>query len=94
MITKDVLKKVLLDQREEAELLLQRCTVERDVEAGLRASLDDKLIKVIMGVRRSGKSVLAHRILKNKSYAAINFDDERLFNINTNELGLVLLKVV
>ncbi|HAS84354.1 MAG TPA: hypothetical protein DCS43_17195 [Verrucomicrobia bacterium] len=90
MITKDVLKKVLLDQREEAELLLQRCTVERDVEAGLRASLDDKLIKVIMGVRRSGKSVLAHRILKNKSYAAINFDDERLFNINTNELGLVL----
>lgn len=90
MITKQTLKQVLLDQREEADLLLRRCTVEREVEAELRASLEDKLIKVIMGVRRSGKSVLAHRILKDKPYAAVNFDDERLFNIGTDQLGLVL----
>jgi uncharacterized protein len=90
MISKDAIKNVLLDQRDETDLLLQRCTVERAIEAELRASLDDKLIKVIMGVRRSGKSVVAHRTLKQKSYAAINFDDERLFGIRTNELGLIL----
>lgn len=90
MITKEILTNVLLDQREEAELLLRRCTVERDVEAELLSSLDDNLIKVIMGVRRGGKSVLAHRVLRNKPYVAVNFDDERLFNINTNQLGMVL----
>lgn len=90
MITKELLTNVLLDQREEAELLLRRCTVEREVEAELLSSLDDNLIKVIMGVRRGGKSVLAHRVLRNKPYVAVNFDDERLFNITTNQLGMVL----
>jgi len=90
MKTKSNLKQVLLDQREETDLLLRRCEVEREVETALRASLDDKLIKVIMGVRRSGKSVLAHRILKGKPYAAVNFDDERLFRTNADDLGLIL----
>lgn len=90
MVTISALHDVLLDQREEAEHLLRDATVEREAEAALRECLDDRLIKVIMGVRRCGKSFLAHRALKDRSYAFVNFDDERLFNIKTNELNLVL----
>ncbi len=90
MISKNTLQEVLLDQREESEQLLRYATVVRDAEEALRNCLDDKLIKVIMGVRRSGKSVLAHRALQGRAYASVNFDDERLFNIKANELNQVL----
>ena len=90
MITKTTLHEVLLDQREEVDQMLRRAIVQRDAEETLCDCLDDKLIKVIMGVRRSGKSVVAHRALQGRSYASVNFDDERLFNIKTNELNLIL----
>jgi len=40
-----------------------------------------------MGVRRCGKSVLAHQLLKGKIYGYVNFDDERLIGAKTGNLN-------
>lgn len=81
---------MLLDQREESDFLLKRCAVERECEQALAKGLSDSLIKVITGVRRCGKSVLAHRVLRGQSYGYVNFDDERLFSLSTGDLNNVL----
>jgi predicted AAA+ superfamily ATPase len=48
--------------------------------------ITSKLVKIISGVRRSGKSTLVHLSLKEKAYAYVNFDDERLFNLSASDL--------
>ncbi|MBN2072823.1 MAG: AAA family ATPase, partial [Actinobacteria bacterium] len=83
-------KQILLDQRQEISNILDTQIVERGIESKIKAALDDKLIKVISGVRRCGKSFLAHKILKDKNYGYINFDDERLFGIKTGDLNYLL----
>ena len=90
MIDKGTIRQLLLDQREEIEALLARCGVERDCEQALAQGLADNLIKVIAGVRRCGKSVLAHRVLRGRPYGHVNFDDERLFGLSTGDLNNVL----
>ena len=90
MIDKGTLRQVVLDQREESELLLKRCGVAREGEEALAQGLSDNLIKVITGVRRCGKSVLAHRVLRGSPYSYVNFDDERLFSMSTADLNTVL----
>jgi predicted AAA+ superfamily ATPase len=44
----------------------------------------------ITGLRRSGKSVLAILLAKATKYMRVNFDDERLYGMEANELGKVL----
>jgi len=90
VIDKGTIRQVLLDQREESEILLKRCGVTRECEKGLAQGLSDNLIKVITGVRRCGKSVLAHRVLRGQPYGYVNFDDERLFSLSTADLNNVL----
>ncbi len=54
--------------------------------------LDSPLAQVVLGVRRSGKSTLCHKILHEKGvkYAYCNFDDERLFPLKAEELSKLL----
>lgn len=52
--------------------------------------INSRLAQIITGVRRSGKSTLAHRALKGTNYAYVNFDDERLAGLNADNLNLVL----
>jgi len=52
--------------------------------------MDSKLLKVVMGVRRSGKTVFSHQLLNNYNYAFANFDDERLAFIEKNDLNYLL----
>ncbi|MDT8287156.1 MAG: ATP-binding protein [Elusimicrobiales bacterium] len=90
MIEKAKLRQVIADQTEDIPAILSRCRVERLLEGELRGSLSDGLIKVISGVRRCGKSVLAHRVLRGLPYAYVNFDDERLADLKTGDLDLLL----
>jgi predicted AAA+ superfamily ATPase len=90
MTVKNNLRQVLLDQREDVKIITDSCRVERETEKALRASLGDRLVKVISGVRRCGKSVLAHRVLKGLPYGYINFDDERLADLKAADLNLAL----
>lgn len=54
--------------------------------------LDSPLAQIVIGVRRCGKSTLCHTVLKKSSanYAYVNFDDERLSELKTEELDEVL----
>ncbi|MBM3707159.1 MAG: ATP-binding protein [Actinobacteria bacterium] len=87
---KKTVKQILLDQRQEINNIFNTQIVEREIESRIKIALDDKLIKVISGVRRCGKSFLAHKILKDKNYGYINFDDERLIGIKTEDLNYLL----
>lgn len=87
---KTTIKKIILEQRQEIKQILEKSFVEREKEKILKASLKDDLIKVITGVRRSGKSSLVHRVLIGKKYGYLNFDDERLQKIKTEDLNLIL----
>lgn len=48
--------------------------------------IESKFAKVIMGIRRSGKSTMAILGLKGKSFLYFNFDDEVLAQLNSTEL--------
>ncbi|MCD8309770.1 MAG: ATP-binding protein [Prevotellaceae bacterium] len=54
--------------------------------------LDSPLAQIVIGVRRSGKSTLCHKVLRqqNVRYAYVNFDDERLYKLKAEELNTVL----
>jgi len=52
--------------------------------------VDSVLIKVITGVRRSGKSTFALQMLAGRSCGYINFDDERLVGLGIDDLNRVL----
>lgn len=84
---KSIIKKVLLEQREEISEFLASEVVERDKEKEIKKALKSNLIKVIIGVRRSGKSFLAHRILRDRIYGYVNFDDERFIGARAADLN-------
>jgi uncharacterized protein len=81
-------RNILLEQREEVALLNNLAPVYRENADELDTT--SKLAQVITGIRRCGKSTLAHMILAGKDYAYVNFDDERLINIEANHLNDLL----
>ncbi len=89
-MNKSIIKQILFEQNEEIEKIFQERLVSREIIAKSRALFKTGLIKVIIGVRRCGKSVLAHFILKDKKYGYINFDDERLIGIKIGDLNYFL----
>ena len=83
-------KQVLLDQQKEKnEILLENLTTRREETY---FDLNSQLAQIVIGVRRSGKSTVCHKVLKqnNINYAYVNFDDERLYHLKTEELNDVL----
>lgn len=86
MLSDETLRQILLDQREELKAPPPTGRwIPRTQERALRQALPRPLIKVIMGVRRSGKSVLARLALADREFAAVNFDDERLVSLRTED---------
>lgn len=78
------IKDILILQSRE----IQSRVKERYVERKTNINLDNNLIKVVIGPRRSGKSFYAiHMLYKSNNFGYINFDDEQLTDIeNYNEL--------
>ena len=86
-----VLKQIVVDQREELESIFKKeRIIGREFLNKYSPFLKSGLIKVITGPRRAGKSILCYQLLKNKSFAYINFDDENLAGLKTEDLNLVL----
>ncbi len=71
------IEKVLLEQQEELSLWQEEQLIHRSEEDNI--NLNSKLAQVVIGVRRSGKSVLCYNALRKSgvAFAYINFDDER-----------------
>lgn len=84
------LKEILLDQQEELKDNDLTTLISRYEEP--RLHLDSRLAQVVIGVRRSGKSILCYKALQQSgvNYAYVNFDDERLTTLTTEDLNTVL----
>jgi hypothetical protein len=73
-----MVKKIIYQQFEERNDLLNREYIERVDISDSSGYLSTGLIKLITGPRRAGKSVLSLLLLKNKNFAYLNFDDDML----------------
>lgn len=84
------LERVLLDQKEELDVLRNRSFCHRKEEQLI--DLDSNLAQVVIGVRRSGKYTLCFNALEaaKAKYAYVNFDDENLYSFTVNDMNNVL----
>lgn len=89
----EILKRIIADQRNEIEKKFkEEKIIERENIKYVEKFLKHPNILVILGVRRSGKSMFS-LLLSNyleKKVAYINFDDERLINVKTEDLDKIL----
>lgn len=93
MNTKDI-KQIIKDQKSELEQTMKnKDLVEREAQNYFQEIQTSKLIKVISGVRRAGKSVFTYMQLKDKNFGYVNFDDERLVGADTDEIFSSLLEI-
>ena len=84
------LNNIIINQKNYKDSILtnyDNLYIERDKYKSSLKLLDSTQIKVIMGPRRSGKSVFCFQLLKNKTFAYFNFDDEQidLENLDTTD---------
>ena len=84
------IEKVLLEQQDELATLSNEILIHRPEENLI--NLKSKLAQVVIGVRRSGKSTLCFNALRRAGvhFAYVNFDDERLDSLKTEDLDDVL----
>jgi len=88
---KSDIKKIIEDQEYEKEKIgTTEKIINREQLNPWQKFVKNDLIKVTMGVRRSGKTVFTHLLLKNNPYAYVNFDDERLAFVESDDLNNVL----
>lgn len=89
-IDKRTLETVLSDQRSETENWRERHLCPRTEESLI--DLSSPQAQVVIGVRRSGKSTLCLQALTDakKTFAYINFDDERLAGLKAEQLNDLL----
>ena len=72
------MKDILIGQRKERDELLSRPYLTRRTLQDPHRLLDSKLIKLITGPRRTGKSTQALLMLRGKNFAYLNFDNQAL----------------
>lgn len=81
---------IVADQKEELKLINPETLCSRKEESLF--DIDSPLAQIVIGVRRSGKSTICHKVLKEKEvpYAYVNFDDERLYKLESKDLNSLL----
>jgi predicted AAA+ superfamily ATPase len=81
------LKQIIEDQKEELfDSMRDKKLVTREFQTEFKAFDSSNLVKVITGIRRSGKSVFLYQFLKDRPFAYLNFDDDRLGNIRPDDI--------
>ena len=82
--------RILTEQKEERDSLPLESYCQRSQLKEF--DVFSPLAQVVMGMRRSGKTVLCHQALHaaGVNYAFINFDDETLANLEVGQLNDVL----
>lgn len=89
----EVLKRIITEQRDEFEKLFREYQIiKRERMEYVKPFLSHPNVLVITGVRRSGKSVFSILLAKElkEKFGYINFDDERLIELKTEDLDKVL----
>jgi len=80
-------------QRNEIEEKLKQKIIEREVPESFKRNIEKEIIKIITGVRRSGKSTLAILLLKGKNFGYLNFDEKELIEQRLDDLLNALKEV-
>lgn len=90
MIDEKTILQVLAEQQEEIKSYKPQKWVTRKEESLFE--FDTTMAQVVIGVRRSGKSTLCHKVLLERGvrYGYVNFDDDRLADLKTEDLNTVL----
>lgn len=90
MVNEKIILQVLSEQKAEIMNYKPQKWVTRREESLFE--FDSTLAQVVIGVRRSGKSTLCHKVLQEHGvrYAYVNLDDDRLANMQTEDLNTVL----
>lgn len=90
MFSEKVILQVLAEQKEELRSYRTKRLVTRKEESLF--DFESTQAQVVIGVRRSGKSTLCHKVLLEHAveYAYVNLDDDRLANLQTGDLNTVL----
>ena len=90
MIDEKVILQVLAEQQEEIKSYKPHKWVTRKEESLFE--FDTQMAQVVIGVRRSGKSTICHKVLLERGirYAYVNLDDDRLADMKTEDLNTVL----
>lgn len=86
----NIIKRVLIDQKESLELELKnKRLIDRRVLPLYGKFMPSKIVKIISGPRRCGKSVLCLELLRNAEFAYINFDDENLIGLKAADFNKI-----
>ncbi|MDP2924877.1 MAG: ATP-binding protein [Nanoarchaeota archaeon] len=84
-------KSIIKEQREELEKIeKEEKIIERTGLNKSKESLKYPNILAILGVRRCGKSIFSYLLAKPHKFAYINFDDERLAGLKSEDLNKIL----
>ena len=85
------MKTIILNQRKERDELLSRSYLVRHIRFDTEQLLSSRLIKLITGPRRAGKSTQALQMLKGKNFAYLNFDSQPLLECWNPDLVMRVL---
>lgn len=90
MIDEKIVLQVIAEQKEYVQGYDSRQWVDRFEEKLFE--FNSTLAQVVIGVRRSGKSTLCHKVLLDRhvKYGYVNFDDDRFAKLETEDLNTVL----
>lgn len=90
MVEERIMLQVLAEQKEYVGNYHPEQWVKRSEEALFE--FDSPLAQVVIGVRRSGKSTLCHKVLLEHGidYGYANFDDDRFARLQTEDLNTLL----
>lgn len=90
MIDEKVILQVLAEQKEEIENYKTQKWVARKEESFFE--FNTTMAQVVIGVRRSGKSTICHKVLLERGirYGYVNLDDDRLADMQVKDLNTVL----
>ncbi|MBS3075451.1 ATP-binding protein [Candidatus Pacearchaeota archaeon] len=84
-------KSIIKEQREELEKIeKEEKIIERTGLNKSKESLKYPNILAILGIRRCGKSIFSYLLAKPHKFAYINFDDERLAGLKSDDLNKIL----
>lgn len=90
MVEERIMLQVLAEQKEYVSSYHPEQWVKRNEESLFE--FDSPLAQVVIGVRRSGKSTLCHKVLLERrvNYGYANFDDDRFARLQTEDLNTLL----
>lgn len=85
------LESIIKEQRKELETIEKtEKIIERTKSEESKRALKYPNILAILGIRRCGKSIYSYLLAKQYKFAYINFDDERLIGLKSEDLNKVL----